>query len=134
MCPLIDKRERVNYNSGMKKKTILWILIFAAVVLGGLLLYRHLSGTGGTVAVISVNGEVMERIDLSKVRESYDLQFDTPWGRNPVHVAPGAISVSEADCPDQICVKMGELTGGGIPIVCMPHRLVIEIEGGDFDA
>ena len=91
MCPLIDKRERVNYNSGMKKKTILWILIFAAVVLGGLLLYRHLSGTGGTVAVISVNGEVMERIDLSKVRESYDLEIATDYGRNLVHVSPGAI-------------------------------------------
>ena len=118
----------------MKKKTILWILNFATMDLGGLLLALHLRAPGGTVAVISVNGEVMERIDLSKVRESYDLQFDTPWGRNTVHVAPGAISVSEADCPDQICVKMGELTGGGIPIICMPHRLVIEIEGGDFDA
>ena len=118
----------------MKKKTILWLLIFAAVILGGLLLYRHLSGAGGTVAVISVDGEVIERIDLSKIRESCDLQIDTAWGRNTVHVAPGAISVTEADCPDQICVKMGQLTGGGIPIICMPHRLVIEIEGGDFDA
>ncbi|MBO5496169.1 MAG: NusG domain II-containing protein [Oscillospiraceae bacterium] len=118
----------------MKKKTILWLLIFAAVILGGLLLYRHLSSAGGTVAVISVDGEVRERIDLSKIRESYDLEIVTAWGRNTVHVAPGAISVTEADCPDQICVKMGQLTGGGIPIVCMPHRLVIEIEGGDIDA
>ena len=118
----------------MKKKTILWLLIFAAVILGGLLLYRHLSGTGGTVAVISVDGEVRERIDLSKVRESYDLEIVTAWGRNLIHVAPGAISVTEADCPDHICVQMGELTGGGLPIICMPHRLVIAIEGGDFDA
>ena len=118
----------------MKKNTILWLLIFAAVILGGLLLYRHLSGTGGTVAVISVDGVARERIDLTEVRASYDLAIVNAWGRNTVHVAPGAISVSEADCPDQICVKMGELTGGGIPIICMPHRLVIEIEGGDFDA
>ena len=131
MCPLIDKRERVNYNSGMKKKTILWILIFAAVVLGGLLLYRHLSGTGGTVAVISVNGEVMERIDLSKVRESYDLQFDTPWGRNTVHVAPGAISVSEADCPDQICVKHNHIRYSKESIVCLPNKVVVTVEGGE---
>ena len=118
----------------MKKKTLLWILIFALVVIVGLLWYWHLGSTGGMVAVISVDGEEMERIDLSKVRESYDLEIDTAWGRNRIHVAPGAISVTEADCPDQICVQMGELTGGGIPIICMPHRLVIEIEDGEFDA
>ena len=28
----------------------------------------------------------------------------------------------------------GRLTGAGIPIVCMPHRLVIDIEGGETDA
>ena len=118
----------------MKKTTLLWILVFAGIVIGGLLWVRHLSGTGGVIAVISVDGEEMERIDLSKVRESYDLDIVTAWGRNRIHVAPGAISVTEADCPDHICVQMGELTGGGIPIICMPHRLIIEIEGGDFDA
>lgn len=133
-APLIDKRDRVNYNSGMKKKTILWILIFAAVIFGSLLLARHLGSTGGMIAVISVNGEEMERIDLSKVRESYDLEIVTDYGRNLVRVAPGAISVIEADCPDRVCVQMGELTDGGIPIICMPHRLVIAIEGGEFDA
>ena len=118
----------------MKKKTLLWILVFAVLVIGGLLWVRHLGGAGGMIAVISVDGEEMERIDLSKVRESYDLEIVTDWGRNLIHVAPGAISVTEADCPDHICVQMGELTGGGLPIICMPHRLVIAIEGGDFDA
>ena len=118
----------------MKKKTILWILIFAGIVIGGLLLYRQLGAGGGVIAVILVDGEEMERIDLSKVRESYDLEIATVYGRNLIHVAPGAISVIEADCPDRICVQMGELTGGGIPIICMPHRLVIAIEGGEIDA
>ena len=116
------------------KKTLLWILLFAAVVAGGLLLTRRLDSRGGTIAVISVNGEEIERIDLSKVRESYDLEIATDYGRNLVHVSPGAISIAEADCPDRVCVQMGELRRGGIPIICMPHRLVIAIEGGDLDA
>ena len=48
---------------------------------------------------------------------------------------PGGIRVSFADCPDQICVDQGWLSGGRIPIVCLPHRLVIElVEGGDDEA
>ncbi len=117
----------------MKNKNLLWIILFAVLVVGGLLLYRSLGKGEGTVAIISVNGEQVERIDLSKVRKAYDLEFDTQYGRNVVHVELGAISVIEADCPDHVCIYQGKLTGSGIPIICMPHRLVIEIEGGEID-
>ncbi len=113
---------------------MLWMLLFAALIFGALLLYRNVSSNRGTIAVISVNGEEMERINLSRVRESYDIEIDTVYGHNTVHVAPGAISVIAADCPDHICMMMGELSGDGLPIICMPHRLIIEIEGGELDA
>ena len=117
----------------MKKKSFLWGLLLALIVAAGLLLYGKLGRGEGMVAVVSVNGEVLERIDLSKVREAYDIPVTTPYGNNTVHVEPGAISVTEADCPDHVCIYQGRLTGSGIPIICMPHRLVIEIEGGDID-
>ena len=118
----------------MKKRTsVIFGLLFAVIVIGGLLSYFLLGRGEGTVAVISVDGEVLERIDLSKVREAYDIPVTTPYGNNTVHVEPGAISVTEADCPDHVCIYQGRLTGSGIPIICMPHRLVIEIEGGDID-
>ena len=118
----------------MDRKTKIWILVFVllcALGVGAFLLLRNAGG--GTVAVISVEGEVLDRIDLSKVKEPYDIEIDTGYGVNIVHVEPGAISVIDADCPDRICVAMGKLQSGGIPIVCMPHRLVIEIEGSDID-
>ena len=117
----------------MKKKNILWGLLFALIVVGGVLLYLNLGHGEGTVAVVTVDGEELERIDLSKVREAYDLEVTTPYGNNTVHVEPGAISVTAADCPDHVCMYQGKLTGSGIPIICMPHRLVIAIEGGDID-
>ena len=52
-----------------------------------------------------------------------------------MEVRPGAIRVSEADCPDKICVGMGWLTDGAAPIVCLPHRLMIRRRGaGAADA
>ena len=118
----------------MKKKSFLWGLLLALIVAAGLLLYGKLGRGGGMVAVVSVNGEVLERIDLSKVRKEYDLEISTEYGNNTVHIEPGAISVTAADCPDHVCMRQGKLTGSGIPIICMPHRLVIEILGGDLDA
>lgn len=118
----------------MKKNNLLWGLALVLIAAAGLLSYGMLGQGEGTVAVVSVNGEQWERIDLSKVRRAYDLDITTEYGHNIVHVEPGAISVTEADCPDQVCVHQGRLTGSGIPIICMPHRLVIEIEGGELDA
>lgn len=112
---------------------MIFIIIFAAVVVLGLLVYFVLGGIGGNVAVINLDGEVYERIDLSQVEEPYDIVISTQYGSNTVHVQPGAIGVSCADCPDQVCVNQGSITGGGIPIACVPHRLIITIEGGDID-
>lgn len=115
----------------MDKKTKIWIIVFAAVIVLCCGAFAVLSlGGGGTVAVISIDGEEYDRIDLSKVRESYDIEIETQWGRNTIHVEPGAISVTESDCPDHVCVRRGAITGDGVPIICMPHRLIIEIEGG----
>ena len=118
----------------MEKKTKIWILIFVlfcALCAGAFLLLR---GSGqGTMAVISVDGEELYRIDLSKVKEPYDIPVDTKYGHNLIHVEQEAISVTEADCPDHICVAMGKLQSNGIPIICMPHHLIVEIEGGELD-
>ena len=117
----------------MDKKTKTWIVVFVLFALAAVGAFVMLRGQGGTVARISVDGEVLERIDLSRVQESYDILVETGYGKNVIHVEPGAICVTEADCPDRICVAMGQLQGDGIPIVCMPHHLVIEIEGGELD-
>ena len=118
----------------MEKETKIWIIVLAAVVLlgCGFLVYTYFGADGGCVAILTVDGEEIDRIDLSKVKDSYDIQIDTPWGHNTVRVEPGRISVTDADCPDGICVQRGAISGAGIPIICMPHRLIIEIEGGEL--
>ena len=132
----IDNGGGTDYNSRMDKKTRNWILVFTVFCAVCLLLFAllKLNGRGAKIAEISVDGTVIETIDLSRVKEPYDIPIDTQYGHNTVHVERGAISVTEADCPDQICVAMGKLDGSGIPIICMPHRLVILVEGDEIDA
>ena len=38
--------------------------------------------------------------------------------------------MTEASCPDKICVDRGWIDNGVIPIVCLPNKLTIEIRGG----
>ncbi len=116
-----------------KNSKIIIIVLVLLCLLGiaSFVLLKNLPS--GTVAVISVDGEEYDRVDLSKVSQAYDIEIATKYGRNVVHVEPGAISVTSASCPDKVCVNQGRLTGGGVPIVCMPNRLVISIEGSGID-
>lgn len=43
----------------------------------------------------------------------------------------GKVSVSDADCPDQLCVKQGDISRNGESIICLPHRLVLQIEANE---
>ena len=112
-------------------KTRTWVLLFLVLALvlcalTAILLSRHSSGT---VVQVVQDGVVIREIDLSRVAERYTFEVTWPQGgSNLVTVEPGRICVSEADCPDQICVSQGWLSDQAAPIVCMPHRLMIRLK------
>lgn len=122
-------------NPRMDRRSRVWIAALAAVCLVCAAVFIIMGKLNtGTVAVVRLDGEELFRVDLAKVTESYDYELDTEFGHNTIHIEPGAISISAADCPDQVCVRQGAITQGGVPIICMPHHLSVRIEGGGIDA
>ena len=116
----------------MRTKVILFCLLAAAAASAAWLLFRG-GSTGSPIARISRDGVLLEEIDLNQVEESYTLTFEDERGTNTVLVEPGRIRISEADCPDQVCVNQGFISDGTVPIVCLPHRLLVEIVGAEGD-
>ena len=112
-------------------KTRTWVICIAAaaVMLAALSLLLLTSRKDGTVVHVIQDGTVIREIDLSRVSQEYSFEVEGPeGGSNTVLVQPGRICISEADCPDRICVHQGWLTDQPVPIVCLPHRLVIALK------
>ena len=108
----------------MKYKAM--IIIIAVILAAGIAgsIFALTSSSRGTVRVISA-GKVIETIDLiSSDDRSFDIEHD--GHKNTVEIRDHRIRVSYADCPDQTCVHMGWLSSASMPIVCLPHQLVIE--------
>ena len=80
---------------------------------------------GGKTVVVRVDNLEVERMSLSKNQEK---TVSTEYGTNTVTVQNGQCFVSDADCRDGICVKRGKISRAGESIVCLPHRLIVEIE------
>ena len=49
---------------------------------------------------------------------------------NVVVISGGTVSVTEASCKNQVCVKHGVISRPGESIVCLPNRMVVRIENG----
>ncbi len=45
-----------------------------------------------------------------------------------VNITSGRVNVTEATCPDKLCVRQKSISKNGETIVCLPARIVIEIE------
>ena len=52
-------------------------------------------------------------------------------GSNTVVIEDKKVRISAADCPGHDCVNKGTITKSGEEIICLPHKLVIRIEGGE---
>ena len=113
----------------MKTRVILFLLLAAVAASAAWLLLRD-GDTDAPTARILRDGALLEEIDLDRVAEPYSFTLEDGSGANTVQVERGRIRISAADCPDQVCVKQGWISGGAVPIICLPHRLIVTIEGG----
>lgn len=107
--------------------TVFLFLLLAASA--GFLLYHKYRVPKALLAHIYLQGELLTTIDLSAVTEPYTLTVETPdGGSNTVGVKPGAIAVIDADCPDKLCTLTGYTDSALLPIICLPHGLIIRLE------
>ena len=111
-------------------KVILALLVVIAAASAAFLLLRP-RDTVHPVARVTLDGALVEEIDLTAVKEARTFTVEGKGGlTNTILVEPGRIRVDHADCPDQICVNQGFISDGTEPIVCLPNKLIIQITGG----
>ena len=85
-------------------------------------------------AIIKVDGKTYKEIPLSSLKEDDSFTIKTENGNNTILVKDKSISITHADCHDSLCVKQGSISKLGDTIVCLPHKLIIEIKGKEEDS
>lgn len=79
------------------------------------------------VANIKVDGKLVRSVELTE--EEQIIEIETEDGLNILKVHDYGIEMIEADCPDQLCLTFGFVKRNGGTIVCLPHKMIVEIEG-----
>lgn len=110
---------------GKIKFDILLVCVLLAV--GGVIfLFAFLSGQGGDSVQVKVDGRVTAVYPLA---ENRTVTINGIGGENVLVIENGEAYISEADCPDKLCVNQGKISMNGQSVICLPHKTVIEITG-----
>ena len=115
----------------MKKKYVVLIAVIAVIFIAGVVgSVIVLNAPKKNTVLIKSGGKVIYTLDLSRESDR-EFEIKTEHGSNTVEIKDGKIRVKSADCPDKTCVRMGWLSSSAMPIVCLPHELVIEFDDND---
>ncbi|MBR6551819.1 MAG: NusG domain II-containing protein [Clostridia bacterium] len=112
-----------------KNDIILAVIVIAVAAIGLLLL--NVFKTEGSFAVVKIDGKETARYPLSVNTEVVIETGDN--GKNTLVIEDNKAFMKDANCPDKICEGHSKISYKGETIVCLPHKVVIEIVAEDSE-
>ena len=106
----------------MNKKDICLILVF--LLIAGLIYLFTRNGEVGNQVRITLDGKEYGTYSLTENRE---IPVQSEYGCNIVQIKDGMVFMKDADCPDKYCIHQGKTARKNKSIVCLPHKLMVEV-------
>ncbi len=129
----MKKSDKTAFSKNKKiRNDIILPAVILTIAVAGLLFVKFNKVTGNNV-VVKING-----VETATYSLSGDVRYEIKTGKNKENInvlviKDGKAYITEADCPDGICKEYRPISYVGETIVCLPHRVVIEITGETTD-
>lgn len=105
-----------------------WIFlgVLLLVCLGCLAGFRLLYHKEGDSVAVTRDGELLGTYELS-LDQTVEIRDYDGNVTNILTISGGQASMTEADCPDQLCVHQKAISTENENIVCLPNRVVVTV-------
>ena len=122
-----EKDSSLSKKNKIRNDVVLATVIVIIAVAG--LLFVNATKVQGNRVVVKIDGVETQAYSLSE-----NSEFEIKTGKNDeninvVVIENGKVCVTEANCPDGICEEYRPISYIGQTIICLPHKVVIEIVG-----
>lgn len=121
------KRKGARDERDNKRLNLILVLAIAAVACVGLVATRLMGANtnADTATVVIRDGE--QNVYELPLNQNTTKTVTTDLGTNLIEIKDGRVHIEEADCPNQDCVHQGWVDAAGEQIVCLPHKLTVDI-------
>lgn len=106
----------------MKKQDI--FLLLTVFLLAAILAVSFFFIKGNDTVVIEVDGEILAKLPLDTDTE---YLIKTEHGENLLTIQNRKVRITNATCPDKICMQMGVLTQTNV-LTCLPNGVIVYLE------
>lgn len=107
---------------------VLLLMMASFLPLGVFTYYQAKANDSDLQAIVKVDGKAMKVFDLVDDGETETFYYVDDHGHENVIVRTGtSVEITEANCGDQVCVRMNAIDAVGETILCLPHRLLVEV-------
>lgn len=116
----------------LKKNDILLIIIILTVAGSACWLHEKIGIRGANCITVKVNGKIEGVYSLGE-----DQEIEINGGTNHLVIKNGKADMTEADCPDKLCVNQKAVSKNHESIICLPNKVIVEVdssENSEFDA
>lgn len=111
-------------KSSSKKRLLADAVLIISILLIalGIWLWQTSVRQAGAYVIVTVDGAEVGRYSLS-----VNTEVELNGGTNHLVIEDGCAYLTDANCPDKLCVKQGKVRYGGQSIVCLPNRLTVRV-------
>ena len=102
------------------------ILVLAIAGFVGVRLY----GAHNTADIVKISGPDGMVVELP-LDEDTRYVVETELGHNTVVIENQTVHIEDADCKNHDCMDQGTITMPGQQLICLPHKLVVQIVSND---
>ena len=114
----------------LKKRDILVVILLLFLSIGMAFFVQKIkSNENGNYLRVELNGKEYGKYPINKDKK-FKIKIDDDEF-NIVEIKNGKVKMREANCRDLICTHMPSIEKIGETIVCLPHRLILEIISSD---
>ena len=104
------------------RKYDIYLLAVLLIIVAGFLLCPQ---SKSNMIKITLNKEVYGYYDLNK-NQTIHINKE-----NTLKIENHKIRMISATCPDCLCIKQGAINKKGQSIICLPHKLIVEVVSGN---
>lgn len=102
-------------------------------ILIGIILFIIAIGFGANYMLNNNKADKIEIYVDNKLYKTYsidaneEIKIETDKGYNIVKIHDHGVEITEASCPDKVCINSGFITKPSESIVCLPNKVNIKI-------
>lgn len=108
----------------MKKKDFILIFVILLIAVVSFGINHFTNAKSGKQIEIYVDNELYKTYDID---DEDEFKIESEEGYNVVKIHNHGAQITEASCPDKVCIHEGFITKPSESIVCLPNKVHIKI-------